>query len=233
MPDYIDLSKAQIDGSPDVRNWPITVNISTIDMDPVGGLTITFDRTIPESWKWYTGNGSDNYQYTVWLVVPINGVYHAQGFIQMWQGRKMGDGSLPPITNRFDPSGWIGGLGGQITAYKPKAGDLLGLLVTAGDARGRGTVSSVAERSNVVDFILPPGDKGHFAYYNIPPVQPPTDDPKPPVDPPAPQVVDLKPVLDAIKQLSDKIDAIKAPSYAGVAKNSWLNLGISIDPVKK
>jgi len=165
--DMIDLSQAGVYWSPaDIASWPITLGITGIQMAPASGFAFSFDKVPPDSWKWYTGNGQDNYQYTVWPVVSINGKWYAAGIVQMWQGRpNTGAFEMPTWHDDFhknwcyDPNRW-----GQMYNYYPNPGDEFGFFVSAGNARGVGGVTSVRERSNVVKFQLPAGDTGNFTF---------------------------------------------------------------------
>jgi hypothetical protein len=201
--DMLDLSQVQIHASPaDVFSWPTSALITGLEMSPSGGLTFTFDRKLPDRWKWLTGNKAspdDNFQYTVWAVVKLTGGWHAAGFVQMWQGRPMGDGALPPILTQF--VNWWGDvrhLWGEMSDYLPRAGDQVGFFVTAGNARLRTDVTSVRERSNVVVVTLPAGDAGSFTFGSEqqPPVPP--WPPVPPPNPPPPASPDETAALKAL-----------------------------------
>lgn len=173
MKDAFDLTTVEILRSPDVAAWPITLAITAIDMDPIGGLTLNFDRPVPDEWKWPSNpdKPGDNIQFTVWAVTVPR---FAAGFIPMWQGRPMGDRSLPPILSGFQD--WWGDprqLWPSIADYVPRAGDEIGFFVTAGMARLTDHVTSVAERSNVVALQLPVGDNGRFFFAERPSPPPP------------------------------------------------------------
>lgn len=173
MKDAFDLTTIEILRSPDVATWPVTLAITAIDMDPIGGLTLTFDRDVPDSWTWHEPRTpvGDNAQFTVWaLTLPR----FAAGFIRMWQGRPMGHRELPPILSGYRD--WWGDprhLWGAMSDYVPAAGDEIGFFVTAGSARLVDRVTSVAERSNVVALQLPVGDNGRFFFAEPPPAPPP------------------------------------------------------------
>jgi hypothetical protein len=197
--DMLDLSQVQIHHSPaDVFSWPTSALITGLEMSPTGGLTFTFDRVLPDRWKWPSNPDvpSDNFQYTVWAVVKLTGGWHAAGFVQMWQGRAMGAGSLPPILTQF--VNWWGDvrhLWDEMSDYIPRAGDQVGFFVTAGNARLRTDVTSVRERSNVVVVTLPAGDAGSFTFGSE--QQPPA----PPVSPPNPPPPALPDETAALKAL--------------------------------
>ncbi len=53
---------------------------------------------------------------------------------------------------------------GAMAHYQPQVGEQMGFFVSAGNARGVGTVTSVRERTNVVVVSLPAGDTGDFTF---------------------------------------------------------------------
>jgi hypothetical protein len=183
MTDQIDLHTVECIASPPVADWPITVAITGVDMDLHGGLTLSFDRPLPESWKFPFNpeNSADNVQFTVGAVVQDR---YAASFVQMWQGRTMGDRSLPPILAGYQD--WWGDprhLWGPMSDYVPRVGDRVGFFVSAGNGRLTTAVTSVAERSNVVVVTLPPFDLGSFRFDGAPSVPPPESLPIPTGDP--------------------------------------------------
>lgn len=173
-PDAFDLTTAQIIRSPaDIASWPVTATITRLTMDPRGGLTLTFAELLPDRWKWPSNpkDPTQNYQYTVWAVVRQAGQVYAAGFVDMWQGRAMGEGSLPPILTGY--VNWWGDVRhfwGAMADYRPLVGDQVGFFVSAGQARLMDVVTSVRERSNVVVVQLPAGDSGVFDFVSAPPV---------------------------------------------------------------
>lgn len=176
-PDEIALDNVSKMSSPaDIADWPRTVAITGIVMDPAGGLSLSFDRSLPDSWKWPSAPppSTDNIQFTVWAVVNVGGRWFAAGFVQMWQGRPMGDGSLPPIlTGYVNWWGDVRRLWGEMSDYVPLVNDLVGFFVSAGNARLTSGVTSVRERSNVVAVKLPIGDAGSFTFGEAPPLPAP------------------------------------------------------------
>lgn len=53
--------------------------------------------------------------------------------------------------------------------HQPVVGEQMGFFLTAGNARGVGTVTSVRERTNVVLLSVPANDSGAFAFSTVPP----------------------------------------------------------------
>lgn len=200
MKDQIDLSHAQIEQSPaDIASWPITVGITEVDCRPQEGFAFQFDRVIPDSWKWPSNPAvqSDNFQWTAWAFIKAGDLWIGAGFVQMWQGRPMLQRALPPIF--ADDEGvpgyvnWWGDvrrLWPSMAGYIPKPGDQIGLMISAGNARLRGDVTSVRERSNVVLVTLVANDTMQQVFSGDPtpvPVPiPPTPIPPPPPGVPGP-----------------------------------------------
>jgi hypothetical protein len=161
--DQVNLALAQVYNSPaDVASWPVTTQITSVAMS---GCDVgqSFMFSAQNSWPDYTPPGwGGSLQYTVWAVVNVNGQWYTSGFVQMWRGRP---GTGAPIlnggcgwnTNWAYDSRW-----GPMQGYQPQAGQQVGFFVTAGDARGVATVTSVRERSNVVVITLP--DSGVATY---------------------------------------------------------------------
>jgi hypothetical protein len=161
--DQINLSQAAVyGGSPaDVASWPVTTKITAISM---GGCNIgqAFAFDAQNTWPDYTdANGLGPLQYTVWAVVNQGGQWNTSGIVQMWRGRPSTGAPIMPASCGWD--NWAyGGRWGPMGSYNPQAGDQVGFFVTAGNARGVGTVTSVRERSNVVLVTLP--DSGFVSY---------------------------------------------------------------------
>lgn len=196
MTDMINLAQLHMVMSPDVRDWPVTVGITSVSMDPIGGLTLAFDHPPPLSWIFREPGmpAGDNFHYTVWACVLHT---YLAGFIEMWQGRPMGDRSLPPLLSGY--ADWWGDprqLWGGMSAYVPQPGDTIGLMVSAGNARLRRDVTSVAERSNLVIVTLPADDRGVFTFNGAP----------------APVPVPVPPTRD--EQLQHLIDSVQALALA-------------------
>lgn len=217
--DQIDLTDAIVHDSPqDIRSWPVTRQITGLSMRPTGsgqdGLSFSFDQPLPDSWKWLTGNGSDNFQYTVWAGCFIDGKWQIAGFIQMWAGRP--STGAPIITDfhknwAYDALRW-----GRMSDVLPKAGDKMAFFVSAGNARGQAGVTSVRERSNIVAVNLPEGDMGDFSFQvgvQVPPPSPAPlpEPPKPLPAPSEPGVIDLDvlgPLVAAISDLKTQLSSI-------------------------
>jgi hypothetical protein len=159
--DAISLAGVRVYNSPaDVASWALTSRITSISMSPSSGLNLEF--TTKNSWPDYTPPGWDGpLQYTVWAVVTVGGQWYTTGFIQMWRGRAS---TGAPILTDFAPNWAYDARWGPMAHYRPHVGEQMGFFVTAGNARGIGTVTSLRERSNVVVVSLPAGDSGFFPF---------------------------------------------------------------------
>lgn len=198
--DQIDLAAASIQRSaPDIADWPATVHITHVHETPQGGYEFSFDRELPESWKWHEAGSApgENLQFTVWAFVRHAGQWFGAAFVQMWQGRSMRDGSLPAIF--ADASGRVVGfenwwgdvrhLWGDMSEYVPLIGDQIGFLVAAGNGRLRTDVTSVRERSQLV--LVPVRADGVLDLdVAFDPTSGPVPGPVTPTDPPLPPLND-------------------------------------------
>lgn len=159
--DQMNLGSASVYNSPpDIASWPATGCITRLDMSPSSGLSFQF--TTQNSWPDVTPPGWDGpLQYTVWAVVNVNGRWDTSGFIQMWRGR---GATGAPILANFANNWAYDGRWGPMSGYQPHAGEQMGFFLSAGNARGTTTVSSLRERTNVVVVALPGGDSGSFTF---------------------------------------------------------------------
>src|SRR5581483_7898359 len=137
----------------DIASWTATATITRIDMSPSSGLNLEF--TTKNSWPDYTPPGWDGpLQYTVWAVVNVGGRWNTSGFIQMWRGRAS---TGAPILAEFARNWAYDSRWGPMAGYQPQAGEQMGFFLSAGNARGVTTVTSLRERTNVVVVALPGG----------------------------------------------------------------------------
>lgn len=155
--DAINLHAAVIHNSPDVSNWAVTTSLSRLDLTP-SGAHVVFDKQ--SSWPEVVPPGwTGGIQYTLWIVLNINGQWHASGCIEYWRGldRNGGPPSEYAMNWYYDAIRW-----GEMVGHQPQPGETVGFLVTAGDARNNGD-ALVHERSNVV-FVPFPADTAVFTF---------------------------------------------------------------------
>jgi hypothetical protein len=215
MTDAIDFSAVTLLRSVDPRAWPITTAITAIDVSP---SNIKFDFTKkdgPDRWPDQPFGKPEEHgslQYTVWLFLNLGGKWFGAGFIEMWHDRDgVGDSIGDFHNNWYDPRGFWGPMTGHVV----QPGELIGFMVTPGNAR-LDADSSVHERSAIVTIAAPEFDRGLFTFPAslpvplpppVPPSIPPTPDPVSPVAERA--IVALNENTAALLRLSDKIAEIQ------------------------
>ena len=159
--DGVNLGLATVYNSPqDVASWPATATVTRLDIG-TGGVHIDFTKKDgPGSWPDMAfGAPGDSLEYTLWIVLNINGRWYTSGCIQFWRGldRNGGPPSQYGQNWYFDPARW-----GAMAGYQPANGEMVGFFVTAGNERNNGAYS-VKERSNVV--LVPfPTNGGVFTF---------------------------------------------------------------------
>ena len=184
MDDMLDLSQVQIVNSPDVRGWPKTAAIQTLALRADG---VHLDFTTEQDWPNVRPPGwSGDLQYTLWLILPINGIYIGSGIIQYWRGLDVNGGDV--TRDQQIARNWVydrrwGGMYG----HQPPPGELVGWMVTAGNARGQDD-HSLAARSQVVVTAFPASPQTF------------TFDGPPPPPPPPPSGPDVVPALRTVQQ---------------------------------
>jgi hypothetical protein len=160
--DGINLSTATIMNSPsDVANWPATARLTLLDLG-VGGAHVEFTKKDgPGSWPDVRPPGwSGDLQYTLWIVLNVNGRWYASGCIEYWRGLDRNGGPPSQYAQNwyYDPIRW-----GAMSGHQPAPGEQVGFFVTAGDARNNGT-SILHERSNIVVVPFPGAGGGVFGF---------------------------------------------------------------------
>ncbi len=157
--DAINLNLATIHNSPsDVASWPVTTTLTRLDLMP-SGAHVEFNKL--SAWPEVTPPGwLGGLQYTLWIVLNINGQLHASGCIEYWRGLYENGGPVNQYAQNwyFDPIRW-----GVMTGHQPAVGEQVGFFVTSGDARNNGP-SSVRERSNVVVVSFPSSGGRSFSF---------------------------------------------------------------------
>jgi hypothetical protein len=148
-----------LNSPPDIGSWPETTNITDLEMRP-SGIHIEFDKLDgPNRWPDVVPPGfNGGIEYTLGMVLNINGHWYASAPIQMWNGLDQGGG--PPseyaLNWFYDPARWA-----PMTFHQPGVGETIGMFVAEGSTRNDtlGLSSPLRERSNVV-FIPMPDDNG-------------------------------------------------------------------------
>jgi hypothetical protein len=157
--DAINLHNVIIHNSPtDVPNWPATTKLTRLDLMPSGAhaefsAQSSWPEVVPPGW-------SGGLQWTLWIVLNINGQWHASGCIEFWKGLYESGGPVSGYSRDwyYDPIRW-----GPMSGHQPAPGEQVGFFVTSGDARNNGP-SSVKERSNVVIVSFPSNSGQSFVF---------------------------------------------------------------------
>jgi hypothetical protein len=156
----IDTSSWIVMNSPsDIGSWSETATITGLALYP-DGVRIDFTkRDGVGSWPDvpFLTPGED-LQYTLWIVIQIDGQWYTSGCLQYWRGldRMGGPPSQYAMNWYYDPGRW-----GVMTSHQPAVGEWVGFFVAAGNERNvtDHSATMVLERSNVV--IVPfPDDTG-------------------------------------------------------------------------
>lgn len=145
----------------DVASWPATATLTFLDLG-VGGAHVEFTkRDGPGSWPDYLPPGWDGpLEYTLWIVLKINGHWYASGCMEFWRGLDRNGGGPAGYAQNwyYDPGRW-----GPMSSHQPSPGEQVGFLVTAGDARNNGG-TILRERSNVVMVSFPNSGGGSYSF---------------------------------------------------------------------
>lgn len=163
--DAIDLNAATLVDSPDIRSWPMTAKIQHISFD--GSTTrVTFTKQDgPDRWPDVTPPGwSGPLQYTLWLFRRIAGVWVGAAFVQFWHGRDgSGSPSDPDVPSVYHHHWYYAPRWAPLFGSGPiLPGEVIGFLVSSGNARDGVGPFGPAERSNVVTFAAT--DSGTFDF---------------------------------------------------------------------
>jgi hypothetical protein len=158
--DQIDMHSVIVRGpGGDVANWPVTTTIRVLDFNS-SGVFVDFSKkngagrwpdVVPSGW-------AGGIEYTMWMVVNINGQWYTAGGVEFWNGLDRSGGPPSQFAHNwyYNAQVW-----GPLDSHQPAPGEQVGFFVTAGDQRAK-DVRAVTERSNVV--LVPfPSDGG--AYY--------------------------------------------------------------------
>jgi hypothetical protein len=215
MSDGIDLATVQIHNSHDVKNWPATATITRLEFRPTGVHVEHTRNHGSASWPNFRPAGWDgDLQYTLWIFLQIAGSWHGSGCIQFWQSCDQNGGPPEEFAKNwyYAADRWA-----PMTGHQPAPGELVGFMVSAGDARNSGA-QSLQERSNVVALPFPTSGAVYTASTDVVPT-PPIPEPIPsPVQPPAGPAEGLDELRRAIADLTRKVETLlarSAPVYRG------------------
>jgi hypothetical protein len=166
--DQLDLGSATVHNSPpDTPGWPITTKLTQLDFG--NGVFINFTKRDGNNsiarWPDVTF-GTGNIEYSLWIVLNINGHWQTSGCIMFWYDPSdvLRNGGYPSgfaMNWYYDANRW-----GPMTGNQPLPGELVGFFVSAGLARNvvDDSGSLVQERSNVVLVPFPTDTGAVFNY---------------------------------------------------------------------
>jgi hypothetical protein len=204
MTDAIDLSTVQYHNSPNVSGWPITSELTALSLRP-GNMHLEFTT----QGQWPPVPLGDAFQEaTFWVFLNVDGTWHGTGAERLRpnQKNKPEDQKVSNYIAEswlYDPHRW-----GPMARYVPRVGELVGVMVAAGDQRGADN-ANVRERTAVM-LVKWPDDAGA----DFPPfasLQPPPPAPDaPPADAPPPVTAAPAPGAENSAAVLAKLDAIHA-----------------------
>lgn len=159
-PPVFSLSSAMVRNSPaDIASWAETARLTRLELRS-DGVHIDFTkRDGAGSWPDVPFlTPGENLQYTLWIVLQVDGVWYTSGCLQYWRGLDAmgGPPSMYAANWYYDPGRWA-----PMTGHQPAVGEWVGFFVAAGNHRNvtDHSTSLVLERSNVV-FVRFPTDAG-------------------------------------------------------------------------
>ncbi len=161
--DQIDLGQVTITGgSPrDVAYWPVTAKLNALDFQ-ASGVAVQFSKKDgPGRWPDVVPPGWDGaLQYTLWMVVNVNGQWYTAGGVEYWYGLGRSGGAPSDFTRNwyYSEAVW-----GPLATRQPNPGEQVGFFITAGDARAK-DVRAVTERSNVVMVPFPSNGGAYYPF---------------------------------------------------------------------
>ncbi len=155
----IDLATVtMLDNPPDVLRWPATTTLTALAFRTPDGVHVEADALgLNGRWPDVTPPTFDGpLQYTLGLLLQINGQWFGSAAIQFWRTKWANGG--PVLDESQIPRNWYyDGRWGALQSHQPAASEHVGVLVAAGNLRGvrDGSQSPVKERARVVEIVWP------------------------------------------------------------------------------
>jgi hypothetical protein len=167
----LDLHEVTIYDNPiGLADWPVATTITDLEFQYNGadGVHVEFDkRDGPQSWPDVTPPGWDGpLEYTLGMAECINGQWYASAAIQFWRGLDASGGNVA-LDNQIAINWYYDSRWGELNGRQPATGEIIGMFVVAGNARGvtdDGSQSPVKERSNVVLVPMPDVDGAIYTF---------------------------------------------------------------------
>lgn len=177
MTDGIDLARVIWQNSPNVADWPATIDLQGVEFKPGTpsdgncGVRPIFNRAAvnvrwPDVRVWThnpeTGKPNDPtdgwIQFTLWAFVKVGNRWYGAALHEFWSDR-FGQARVwtgAPILTQWGDWVYRNQWGPEMQSYRPQAGDEIGFMLTAGDRRSPHNLGDVRERTNVIRVRLSP-----------------------------------------------------------------------------
>src|SRR4051812_1205234 len=214
--------------SPNTLAWPATTRLTSIEVT-ANGVRPVFDRC--ETWPDVTPPGwGGPLRFTLHLFLNIGGTWWESGIIQFWACDQYNGG--PIYDDNQIARNWVYDTRwGDMVNHQPAPGELIGFMVSAGNARGQDD-HGVAERSNIVAIRTPAAattfttpfawEEGAASPLPGPPA------PAPPAPTPAAHEGVLVPLVQALAARVDQLYALEAEqSRADGEAHAVINTNVS------
>ena len=167
MNDMINPTTIQVVNSPNVFSWPITTSLTQLDcfdngINPYFDKKNTWPEVTPPKW-------SGAMTFTLWLMMQIGDKWIGSGIIQFYRGLAASGGPIYQgnqiARNWVYDSRWA-----PMTGHQPNPGELIGFMVSAGNARNIDN-HIVEERSQIVTLNMPSNAQS-FQFNSVPVPEP-------------------------------------------------------------
>lgn len=219
MRDAIDLTAAEVHGSPSIADWPITTTITAVEVNHRGVIVSTPKLDGAGRWPDFTPPGWDGpLQYTLWIGMERFNGWHVAAALSFWYGRGThhDDAGGDVLTPDQIGKNWLyDGRYGSMRYAQPIVGERVAFFVAAGGQRfDIAPIETVRERSNVVTVAWPTEPR-IFAFEAPVPSPPPAPSPQPPSPNPPEYVAAILNRLDRIESALVADLAKPAPVYKG------------------
>lgn len=177
MNDMLDLNTVNIVDSPDFKSYKKTVDLTRVVMTSGG---FQFESTMPPTWMTHVpGWGKDDPNgdpndpgdllYTVCIGAFIKGQWYLAGFIQKFDNSPTGAAIMSPSATDPDVIAWkkdwaYDNRWNPLNFWTPTAGDLIAVMLVAGNGRGASAGGIKPERSNIQVIQLPTNGIADFRF---------------------------------------------------------------------